>query len=106
MILDLGEEVLVQDDERGINLEPETSEDEWRKSRSRSLRRRAMTASTKLTYSLRKRNNRVADCRYPSIMIEDVRDAKEEQAVNSFHQALLAKDLLPASHDDYHTMLR
>ncbi|XP_028808533.1 phosphatidylinositol/phosphatidylcholine transfer protein SFH9 isoform X2 [Neltuma alba] len=100
-----GEEVLIQDDEMGGSLEPETSEDEWRKSRSRSLRRR-MTASTRLTHSLRKRNNRVADCRYPSILIEDVRDAEEEKAVNSFRQVLLEKDLLPASHDDYHTMLR
>ncbi|XP_054784265.1 phosphatidylinositol/phosphatidylcholine transfer protein SFH9 isoform X2 [Prosopis cineraria] len=101
-----GEEVLVQGDERGGSLEPETSEDERRKSQSRSLRRRAMTASTRLTYSLRKRNNRVADYRYPSILIEDVRDANEEKAVNSFRQVLLEKDLLPASHDDYHTMLR
>ncbi|KAF7825768.1 phosphatidylinositol/phosphatidylcholine transfer protein SFH9 isoform X1 [Senna tora] len=106
MILGLGEEALIQEDDRGRSLEPETSEDEWRKSRSRSLRRKAMTASTRLTYSLRKRNNRVADCRYPSFLIEDVRDAKEEEAVNSFRQALLAKDLLPVSHDDYHTMLR
>ncbi|KAI9070982.1 hypothetical protein K1719_047058 [Acacia pycnantha] len=101
-----GEEELIQDDERSPILEPETSEDEWRKSKSRSLRRRAMTAPTRLTHSLRKRNNRVADCRNPSILIEDVRDASEEKAVNSFRQVLLEKDLLPASHDDYHTMLR
>ncbi|KAK4268340.1 hypothetical protein QN277_025010 [Acacia crassicarpa] len=101
-----GEEELIQDDERGAILEPETSEDEWRKSKSRSLRRRTMTAPTRLTHSLRKRNNRVADCRNPSILIEDVRDASEVKAVNSFRQVLLEKDLLPASHDDYHTMLR
>lgn len=102
----LGEEVLVQEDQRGGSLEPETSEDEWRKSRSRSLRRKAMTASTRLTHSLRKRNNRVADYRAASFFIEDVRDANEEKAVNSFREALLTQDLLPASHDDYHTMLR
>lgn len=109
MIIDdfgLGEEAFIQEDERARSLEPEISEDEWRKFRSRSIRKKAMTASTRLTYSLRKRNNRVADCRYPSVLIEDVRDANEEKAVNSFRQALLAKDLLPASHDDYHTMLR
>ncbi|XP_027349252.1 phosphatidylinositol/phosphatidylcholine transfer protein SFH9 [Abrus precatorius] len=101
-----GEELLVQDDERGRSMEPETSEDEWRKSRARSLRRRAMTASTRLTYSLRKRNPRVSDYEFASIFIEDVRDASEEVAVNSLRQALLTRDLLPDSHDDYHTMLR
>ncbi|TKY66121.1 Phosphatidylinositol/phosphatidylcholine transfer protein SFH9 [Spatholobus suberectus] len=101
-----GEEVLAQEDERSRSLEPETSEDEWRKSRARSLRRKAMTASTRLTYSLRKRNTRVANCEFASIFIEDVRDANEEKAVNSFRQALLTRDLLPDSHDDYHTMLR
>nr|KYP63476.1 Sec14 cytosolic factor [Cajanus cajan] len=106
MSVALGEEVLAQEDERGRGMEPETSEDEWRKSRARSLRRKAMTASTRLTYSLRKRNTRVADCEFDSIFIEDVRDANEEKAVNSFRQVLLTRDLLPDSHDDYHTMLR
>ncbi|QCE11562.1 CRAL-TRIO lipid binding [Vigna unguiculata] len=100
------EEVLAQENERGRSLEPETSEDEWRKSRARSLRRKAMTASTRLSYSLRKRNTRVADSEFASIFIEDVRDANEEKAVNSFRQVLLTRDLLPDSHDDYHTMLR
>lgn len=87
-------------------MEPETSEDEWRKSRARSFRRKAMTASTRLTYGLRKRNKRVADYQFASVFIEDVRDAKEEEAVNSFREELLTRDLLPDSHDDYHTMLR
>ncbi|WVZ05724.1 hypothetical protein V8G54_019070 [Vigna mungo] len=100
------EEVLAQENERGRSLEPETSEDEWRKSRARSLRRKAMTASTRLTCSLRKRNTRVADSEFASIFIEDVRDANEEKVVNSFRQVLLTRDLLPDSHDDYHTMLR
>ncbi|KAG5017839.1 hypothetical protein JHK85_023975 [Glycine max] len=102
----LGEEVLAQEDERGRCFEPETSEDEWRKSRARSLRRKAMTASTRLAYSLRKRNTRVANSDFASIFIEDVRDANEEKAVNSFRQVLLTSDLLPDSHDDYHEMLR
>ena len=106
MSMGLGEEVLAQEDERGRCFEPEISEDEWRKSRARSLRRKAMTASTRLTYSLRKRNTRVADSDFASIFIEDVRDANEEKAVNSFRQVLLTRDLLPDSHDDYHEMLR
>ncbi|XP_004514272.1 phosphatidylinositol/phosphatidylcholine transfer protein SFH9 isoform X2 [Cicer arietinum] len=101
-----GEGLLAQEDERSRNLEPETSEDEWRKSRARSLRRKALTASTRLTYSLKRRNKRVADYQFDSIFIEDVRDAKEEEAVNSFRMALLTRDLLPDSHDNYHTMLR
>ncbi|KAL2957500.1 hypothetical protein AAZX31_18G153600 [Glycine max] len=100
-----GEEVLAQEDERGRCFEPETSEDEWRKSRTRSLRRKAMTASTRLAYSLRKRNTRVANSDFASIFIEDVRDANEEKSVNSFCQVLLTRDLLPNSHDDYHEML-
>ncbi|KAG4936385.1 hypothetical protein JHK84_050505 [Glycine max] len=81
-----GEEVLAQEDERGRCFEPETSEDEWRKSRTRSLRRKAITTSTRLAYSLRKRNTRVANSDFASIFIEDVRDANEEKAVNSFRQ--------------------
>ncbi|GKU86061.1 hypothetical protein SLEP1_g639 [Rubroshorea leprosula] len=101
---------MVHEKERGNRdcniLEIETSEDEKRRIRGRSLKKKAMTASTKLTHSFRKRGKRVTDCRYAAISIEDVRDAKEEEAVNAFRQELIAKDLLPASHDDYHTMLR
>jgi hypothetical protein len=88
-----GDGLLVQEDERSRSLEPETSEDEWRKSRARSLRRRAMTASTRLSYSLRKRNKRVADYQFNSIFLEDVRDAKEEEAVNSFLLACYLHDI-------------
>ncbi|XP_031285536.1 phosphatidylinositol/phosphatidylcholine transfer protein SFH9 isoform X1 [Pistacia vera] len=84
----------------------ETSEDDKRRSRSRYLRKKAMSASTRLTHSLRKRGKRVSDSRYASISIEDVRDAEEEKAVNAFRKTLIANDLLPPRHDDYHTMLR
>ncbi|GLT24955.1 hypothetical protein SLA2020_001150 [Shorea laevis] len=98
---------MVHEKERGNrDGEIETSEDEKRRIRGRSLKKKAMTASTKLTHSFKKRGKRVTDCRYAAISIEDVRDAKEEEAVNAFRQELIAKDLLPASHDDYHTMLR
>lgn len=65
-----------------------------------------MSASTKFTHTVRKRGKRVADCQFSSISIEDVRDAKEEEAVDLFRQVLLVKDLLPARYDDYHYMLR
>lgn len=102
----LGEVVLFQEDEKSRNFDIETSEDERRRSRGRSLKKKTMNASMKFTNSLRKRGKRVANCRYASISIEDVRDADEEEAVNALREVLLAKDLLPDRFDDYHTMLR
>ncbi|XP_075100450.1 phosphatidylinositol/phosphatidylcholine transfer protein SFH9 isoform X3 [Nicotiana tabacum] len=97
----------VHDHERTKRYYFEPSEDEKRRTRIRSLKKRAMNASTKLTHSLKRRTSkRVAHCRFASISTEDFRDEKEEEAVNSFRHALLEKDLLPTRHDDYHTMLR
>ncbi|KAL1190584.1 Phosphatidylinositol/phosphatidylcholine transfer protein SFH9 [Cardamine amara subsp. amara] len=84
----------------------EISEDEKiPRVRSRSLKKKAIKASTKLTHSLRKRGKRVAD-QYAPFVIEDVRDEEEEKAVIVFRNALVSLDLLPPRHDDYHTMLR
>ncbi|KAJ8749630.1 hypothetical protein K2173_026279 [Erythroxylum novogranatense] len=100
------EVVSVYESERSRGLDLEPSEDEKRRRRVRSLKKKAMTASTKLTHSLRKRGRRVADCRYAGISVNDIRDAEEEEAVNAFRQALVVKDLLPPRLDDYHTLLR
>ncbi|XP_037451840.1 phosphatidylinositol/phosphatidylcholine transfer protein SFH6-like isoform X1 [Triticum dicoccoides] len=101
-----GIEISVSNDERRDRADAENSEDEPKHRRMRSLRKKALHASTKLTHSLKKRGKRKVDCRVPRIPIEDVRDAGEEQAVSSFREVLFARNLLPERHDDYHMMLR
>ncbi|KAE8725695.1 Phosphatidylinositol/phosphatidylcholine transfer protein SFH13 [Hibiscus syriacus] len=71
-----------------------------------NLKRKAMNASNNFTHSLKKKGNKKTDYRLPSVCIEDVRDAKEESSVIELHQKLVHKELLPPSHDDYHTLLR
>ncbi|PAN07952.1 hypothetical protein PAHAL_1G375600 [Panicum hallii] len=99
-------EILISNDERRDRADVEISEDEPRHTKMRSLRKKALHASTRLTHSLKKRGKRKVDCRVPRIAIEDVRDAEEEQAVSSFREILFARSLLPVKHDDYHMMLR
>ncbi|XP_010069651.1 phosphatidylinositol/phosphatidylcholine transfer protein SFH9 isoform X3 [Eucalyptus grandis] len=97
----------VLDDDRARRSDYEISDDDRRRTRSRSHRKKAMSlASAKITHSLKKRGRRVADCRYASISVNDVRDAKEERAVEAFRQILITRDLLPLHLDDYHTILR
>ncbi|KAJ1277778.1 hypothetical protein BS78_04G029200 [Paspalum vaginatum] len=92
------------DERREHKSDFEISEDE-RKTRMGSLKKKAIDASTKIRHSLKK-NRRKSGSRVLSVSIEDVRDLEELQAVESFRQALLLDELLPARHDDYHMMLR
>ncbi|KAI3526503.1 hypothetical protein L1887_05760 [Cichorium endivia] len=81
--------------------------DDKRRVRVRSLKKKAMVASTRPVNPLKIRSNkRVSNCQFASISIDDVRDEEEEEVVNAFRQILIEKDCLPHRHDDYHTLLR
>jgi len=108
-VLNSEEIVLIQDEERARKSEIEVSEDEpIRRTRIRSLKKKAVNASTKVAHGLKnkKRGKRVANCKFAAITVDDVRDEKEEEAVTAFRQILVERDLLPLHLDDYHTMLR
>lgn len=94
------------DERREWKSDIENSEDERKTTKIASLRKKALNASSKFTHSLKKRGRRKGDCRAPLVSIEDVRDAEEERAVYVFRQELIARNLLPEKHDNYHTMLR
>ncbi|KAK1437368.1 hypothetical protein QVD17_03159 [Tagetes erecta] len=79
-------------------------EEEKRRIRVRSLKKKTVVASTRLSNTIRRR--RVSNCQFSHISIDEVRDEEEEKAVNAFREHLVEKDLLPNRHDDYHTLLR
>ncbi|MED6109428.1 hypothetical protein PIB30_033507 [Stylosanthes scabra] len=81
-------------------------EDERRRSKIGTLKKKAMTASSKFTHSLKKRGKKKIDYRVPAVSIEDVRDAQEETVVLEFRQKLIDRGSLPPKLDDYHTLLR
>lgn len=84
----------------------ENSEDGRRHSKIGHFRNKALNASNKITHSLKKKGNSKNDYKVPSVSIEDIRDAKEECAVQELRQKLIEKDFLPDRHDDYYTLLR
>ncbi|MED6169858.1 hypothetical protein PIB30_025108 [Stylosanthes scabra] len=99
------EELSGQDERRGRKSDVEHSEDD-RKTAIYGLKKKAINASNKLRHSFKKKRSKKSASRSNSLSIEDVRDAKELQAVDVFRQALISDNLLPAKHDDYHMLLR
>ncbi|KAF7840983.1 phosphatidylinositol/phosphatidylcholine transfer protein SFH3 isoform X2 [Senna tora] len=84
-------------------LEMDYIEDE-KKKRVGSLKKKALSASSKFRNSLTKRTRK--SNKVMSIGYEDELDTEELQAVDAFRQALILEELLPAKHDDHHMMLR
>ncbi|KAJ4782533.1 hypothetical protein LUZ62_066790 [Rhynchospora pubera] len=80
--------------------------DEEKRTRIRSFKQKALSASSRLRHSLRRRNTRRRSQSRVSLSIEDIRDVEEVQSVDAFRQALILDELLPAKHDDYHMLLR
>ncbi|KAF1887075.1 hypothetical protein Lal_00046313 [Lupinus albus] len=82
----------------------ENSEDD-RPTRIGSLKKKAINASSKFRHTLKKKSSRRKSASN-SVSIEDIRDVKELQAVDTFRQALMLDNLLSARHDDYHIFLK
>ncbi|XP_002971139.2 phosphatidylinositol/phosphatidylcholine transfer protein SFH6 isoform X1 [Selaginella moellendorffii] len=78
----------------------EKDSEEDRKGKNKIASFKAIIASKKLRSSFRRKRRRKRS------LIEDVWDAEEQKAVDAFRQVLLAENLLPDRHDDYHTLLR
>ncbi|KAL6848596.1 hypothetical protein ACP4OV_021179 [Aristida adscensionis] len=74
-----------------------------KKTKIGSFKKKAINAGNKFRHSLRRRSKKKNENR---VSIEDIRDVKELQDVETFRQCLVDEDLLPQQHDDYHMMLR
>lgn len=87
-----------------LSMEKIDIEEDERKTRLGSLKKKAINASNKFRNSLTKKGRR--NSRVMSVVVEDEHDAEELKAVDAFRQILILEELLPSKHDDYHMMLR
>ncbi|RYR79122.1 hypothetical protein Ahy_A01g003984 isoform B [Arachis hypogaea] len=95
----------------GPGVDGETCEEERKRSKIGSLKKKAISASCRFTHSLKKRGgkSRIVDDNSNNnnrVHIEDVRDAQEESAVQKLRLKLLQRCSLRPTHDDYHALLR
>ncbi|KAG6472949.1 hypothetical protein ZIOFF_070429 [Zingiber officinale] len=95
-----------REDRKERRSDVENSEDERKRLSLGSLKKKALSASSRFTHSLKKRGKKRTPNRTSTVSIEDIRDVEEELAVYSFRKELFSRDLLPDRHDDYHMMLR
>ncbi|MBA0720589.1 hypothetical protein Golax_008202 [Gossypium laxum] len=97
------EGIVCNDERKDRKSDFEVSEDD-RRTRIGNLKKKAIKASSKFKRSLKKKSSRRKSGL--SVSIKDFRDIEELQTVDAFRQALIAEQLLPARHDDYHMLLR
>ncbi|XP_047314852.1 phosphatidylinositol/phosphatidylcholine transfer protein SFH12-like isoform X2 [Impatiens glandulifera] len=69
-----------------------------------SFKKAALSASAKFRRSFSRKGRRSS--KVMSVEIEDVHEEEEIKSVETLRQALIAEELLPAKHDDYHMLLR
>ncbi|KAG6495825.1 hypothetical protein ZIOFF_043654 [Zingiber officinale] len=94
------------EDRKERRSDAENSDDERRRLSIGALKKKALSASSKFTHSLKKRGKRRDVNRTSSVSIENDRDLEEEHEVYTFRKGLISRDLLPDKHDDYHMLLR
>ncbi|KAG6476590.1 hypothetical protein ZIOFF_065835 [Zingiber officinale] len=94
------------EDRKERRSDAENSKDERRRLSIGALKKKALSASSKFTHSLKKRGKRRDVNRTSSVSIENDRDLEEEHEVYTFRKGLISRDLLPDKHDDYHMLLR
>lgn len=99
------EKVSCNDERKERKSEFENLEDD-RRTRLGSLRKRALSASSKLRQSFGRKSSKKKNDNTTLYSIEDARDIGELQAVDAFRQLLILDELLPTKLDDYHIMLR
>ncbi|MBA0623526.1 hypothetical protein Godav_008984, partial [Gossypium davidsonii] len=97
------EGIVCNDERKDRKSDFEVSEDD-RRTRIGNLKKKAIKASSKFKRSLKNKSSRRKSGL--SVSIKDFRDIEELQTVDAFRQALIAEQLLPARHDDYHMLLR